>query len=297
MRGNQLRLKDGRALGYIEYGRKEGFPIFLFHGTPGSRLCFLDDDETSLAKGIRLISVDRPGYGISDSKPNRTILEWVDDVEELADYLGIAKFSVMGLSGGGAYAAACGYKIPDRLYSVGMISSVMPFHNGKPPKSMMKENRIAFMLAKYAPWLVKMASKSQIKYMDKHPEKFKQQMKKGNKHLSEWDRQFLQTDEQLEATIMHLREAYRNQVDEGVNEPVLLSKPWGFELRDIQAPVIIFHGKEDRMAPYDEMLKASKQIPKCRVYEIEHAGHFLSEDEEIYESILDALKVDTHIAC
>ncbi|MFJ7932186.1 alpha/beta fold hydrolase [Peribacillus sp. NPDC096448] len=284
--GQILQLNDGRKLGYIQYGKKDGIPIFLFHGTPGSRIWFLDDDEVSNSLGIRLISIDRPGYGLSDLKPNRTVLDWTDDVEELANHLQIENFSVIGVSGGGAYAAACGYKIPQRINSITMVSSVTPFKDGKPPKAMVKENRIAFWLSKNAPWILKLSYKSMVKIMDKSPDKFKKDLKNGNKHLTDWDRQFLQTDEHLEATFRHLREAYRNQVDEGATEPYLLSKYWGFDLKDIKVPVYLFHGEEDRMAPVEEIKKVSRIIPECQLHLIPDAGHFLTDDSKIWGRIL-----------
>jgi pimeloyl-ACP methyl ester carboxylesterase len=64
--------------------------------------------------------------GLSDYKKDRTILDWPDDVVELADALGIDKFPIEGISGGGPYAAACAYKIPDRLTACGIISGLGP---------------------------------------------------------------------------------------------------------------------------------------------------------------------------
>jgi pimeloyl-ACP methyl ester carboxylesterase len=284
-----IALKDGRKIGYIEYGDRNGIPVFFFHGTPGSRLMFLVDDEISKNLGIRLICLDRPGFGISDPKPNRTILDWADDVQEVADYLNIVKFSVIGISGGGAYAAACAYKLADRLHSAAMVSSVAPFMNGKPPKSMMKANRIAFFLAKHAPWLMKASYKAQKKLLEQQPEKFMKETSKGNKHLNEWDRQFLQTDDQVKSFMMHFGEAIRMSVDECVNEPVLMAKPWGFSVSDIQIPVDVWHGENDTMAPIEEMKNITPTIPNAQTHYIPGAGHFLVDDEETYKNILSTI--------
>jgi pimeloyl-ACP methyl ester carboxylesterase len=289
MRDLTVELKDGRRVGYIEYGDKTGIPVFFFHGTPGSRLMFLEDDETSKALGIRLISLDRPGFGLSTPKPNRTVLDWVDDVEEVADELNIGTFSVVGVSGGGAYAAACAFKLPNRIHTAALVSSTTPFINGKAPKSMMKANRMAFFLANHVPWLVKASYKAQKKLMKEQPEKFMKQTKEGNKHLVEWDRQFLQTEEQLKSLMMHLGEAFRFSVDECVNEPVLLSKPWGFALKDIHIPVDVWHGEKDIMAPFEEMKKLAATIPMCETHYNPEAGHFLPDDDKTWKSILERI--------
>ena len=108
-----LQLKDGRKLGYAEYGDLSGKPMFHFHGHPGSRLEGKLFGEKPKEHGVHVISVDRPGIGLSDFLPKRTLLDWPDDIIELADHLGLSKFVVEGMSGGGPYAVACAYKIPE----------------------------------------------------------------------------------------------------------------------------------------------------------------------------------------
>jgi len=52
-------------------------------------------------KGIRLIGVDRPGYGLSDDSLWHNRSDWAEDVAEMADRLGIERFSILGAPGGG----------------------------------------------------------------------------------------------------------------------------------------------------------------------------------------------------
>jgi len=85
----QVKLKDGRLLGYAEYGSPDGKPVFYFHGHPGSRRDWpvFDDDGCAAELNARIIAVDRPGHGLSDFKRGREILDWPDDVIEIADAL------------------------------------------------------------------------------------------------------------------------------------------------------------------------------------------------------------------
>lgn len=124
-----FKLETERKLGYAEYGVKGGHPVFYFHGYPGSRL------EAGLMKDhwerndIHLISVDRPGMGLSDFQPHRTILDQPDDVMELAAHLGLDGYRVLGMSGGGPYALACAYKIPsEKITSCTVISGSGPYY-------------------------------------------------------------------------------------------------------------------------------------------------------------------------
>ena len=107
IRDSYHQLSDGRNLSFTEYGDAQGCPIFAFHGLPGSRLWFNENDEVSNSLGIRLITVDRPGFGNSDPKPKRSFLDFSKDIEELCQQLSINSYSVLGISGGGVYAAAC----------------------------------------------------------------------------------------------------------------------------------------------------------------------------------------------
>jgi len=103
MKDSIFTLKDGRNLGYIEYGNPKGIPIFLFHGTPGSRIFGLEEPLIQ-QENLRIFTPERPGYGLSDPLNGRTIERYPDDIAELANHLEIEKFHVAGMSGGGPYA-------------------------------------------------------------------------------------------------------------------------------------------------------------------------------------------------
>ena len=126
----QVKLHDGRTLGYAEYGDPGGVPVFYFHGFPGSRLDYLifDDGNAARKTGARIIAPDRPGTGLSDPKRGRRMLDWPDDVGALADALDIKRFAVLGVSGGGPFAAACAYGIPERLIKTGIVCGMGPAH-------------------------------------------------------------------------------------------------------------------------------------------------------------------------
>ena len=75
-----IKLPDGRRLAYAEYGDTNGKAVFLFHGLPGSRLSWGLLPGDPIPSGLRIIAPDRPGYGCSDPKLHRTLLNWADDV-------------------------------------------------------------------------------------------------------------------------------------------------------------------------------------------------------------------------
>ncbi len=125
----QIRLPDGRFLGFDQYGRADGRPLFYIHGSPSSRLEFRIFGSDALVQSLnaRLIAVDRPGIGLSSFQPNRRLLDFPNDLLALADYLKIEKFSVFAYSLGGPYGLACALAIPERLEKVGIISGAALF--------------------------------------------------------------------------------------------------------------------------------------------------------------------------
>ena len=102
-------LESGRSLGYAEWGDASGFPLVQFHGSSSSRLEHPVQQE--VLEGVRLLTIDRPGHGLSEFQPDRTLLDWPHDVAALADHLGIERFAVSGWSAGGPYAF--GVCVPD----------------------------------------------------------------------------------------------------------------------------------------------------------------------------------------
>lgn len=285
-----MTLSDGRKLGFSVYGDKKGIPLFLFHGTPGSRIWFLEDDNIAQRLGIYLIATDRPGYGLSDKKGNRKILEYSSDIEELADYLQLDNFSVLGVSGGGAYAAAVSHCLTNKVKLCILVSTATPFLDGKPSKAMSKENRLAFFLTNYFPWLLKLVNKSQKKIIDKNPEKYKKTLKKGGSHLSEWDNEILLVEDVLENGIIHSKEAYRQGVNEVIYESKLLTRDWGFKIEEIKTPIKIWHGEDDTLSPIREVKAMEKRLLDVESHFIKNGGHFLAENDEVWESILTNIK-------
>jgi pimeloyl-ACP methyl ester carboxylesterase len=153
---NRIRLGDGRTLGIVECGDPGGIPVLYFHGFPGSRLEVHLADRSAARLNVRLIGIDRPGYGISDFKPGRILIDWPDDVTELADQFGLGRFGVMGISGGGPYAAACAHNIPNRLTAVGIGCGLGPIDPADVPANMTWFNRFGLKLAGNIPSLTKL---------------------------------------------------------------------------------------------------------------------------------------------
>jgi pimeloyl-ACP methyl ester carboxylesterase len=119
-----MRTRDARNIGVLEVGQAAGVPVFHFHGSGSSRVEALLVAGAAEKTGVRLIALDRPGIGRSDPCDRDRLLDWPDQVVEVADALKIRKFAVLGMSAGGPYALACAAGIPHRLTACGLICVV-----------------------------------------------------------------------------------------------------------------------------------------------------------------------------
>lgn len=266
----QVRLSDGRALGYAEYGARSGWPVLFFHGYPGSRLDAALGAPAALDAGARLISIDRPGYGLSDFKPGRRISDWPADVLELAQALGLERFAVMGVSGGGPYAAACARFIPERLSAVAIVCGVGPFDAPDATRGMSRQNRILFAVGRYAPWLVGLAMRAMLRSVERDPDAM---LKRMSSALPQVDRDVLARPEVRSALIAGMSEAGRQGVRGISQEAALYARPWGFDLAEIEIPVCLFQGEVDQNVPPGMGRHQASAIPNCRARFYPEEGH------------------------
>ena len=116
---------DGRELHFCEWGPVEGRPVFVLHGTPGSRYLRHVGGEYE-RQSLRVITYDRPGYGRSSRLPGRTVAQSATDIATIADHLGLHRFGVVGISGGGPSALAAAAAMPDRVTRCATIVGAGP---------------------------------------------------------------------------------------------------------------------------------------------------------------------------
>jgi len=254
-------------VGISEYGDPDGIPVLYFHGFPGSRLDgnLFDFDKTGKECNTRIIGIDRPGIGISDFQPDRTLLDWPEVVLSLADNLGIEKFSILGVSGGGPYALSCAYAIPERLLSISTVSGMGPYSykeslNGK-AMLIPKQNGVVRMLIA---WGLKLA-------VMKNPDKLKENIKAT---LPDTDLNYLKQSDKMEQLTKVFKESFRQGLKGYLYEAKLYRRNWGFKVSDIKTNVYLWHGTSDNNVSIDLAKRIASEIPNCKSTFIENEGHF-----------------------
>lgn len=281
-----LRLRDGRSLGYRELGDPAAPPVLAFHGSPGSRLDSGLVDPASLgALRARLIFPDRPGLGLSDYQPGRTLRHWPADVRELADALGLERFAVTGVSGGGPYAAVCAHDLADRVTAVALVSAVAPLDAPGVTRGM-GIGRHFFRLARWAPWLVERLMAPMGRQLQADPERAMLQVKGS---FSPPDQAVMQARPELQdAFARTLREVYRQGARGMVHDMAICARPWGFRLEAIRVPVDVWQGEADTNVPPAMARYFARLIPNARAHFFPGEGHFMivSHAAEIFTTLL-----------
>ncbi|MFW9998766.1 MAG: alpha/beta fold hydrolase [Candidatus Hodarchaeota archaeon] len=239
--------------------------------------------EKPKENGVRIIGIDRPGFGLSDFQHKRRLLDWPDDIIELADHLGLNKFAVMGISGGGPYAAVCAYKIPQRLTCCGIISGIGPINF--PKKGMMLANRIGLFIGRWLPFLLKRITKAEMELFEDP-----KSIEKMGEILPEPDRKFLDDDKFLKTFIEECKEGFRSGLDGAVLDNRIYSKSWGFDLNEISPDlqVYLWHGELDVNVPISTGKKMCELIPNCKGYFFPNEAHFsicLNHIDEIFGTL------------
>lgn len=272
-------LSDGRLLGYAEYGDPKGKPLLYFHGWPSSRLRGESFDTAAKNAKARVISIDRPGYGLSTFQKNRTLLDWPRDVVELMDFLKIKTFSVMGVSGGGPYAAAVAYKIPERLYKVGIVVGLAPTWIPGALEGMPYFARIGWRNYSRVPFLAFLASLQWYVFTN-FP--IFQSLVPMNKE----DKKILRPS--LFKKDTKLAEAFRQGI-KGVELDLLLyTHDWGFEVKNIKARTFLWYADMDTSVTLKMAQYYAKEIKDSTLKVYKGEGHMISRThaEEILKTLV-----------
>jgi pimeloyl-ACP methyl ester carboxylesterase len=280
----QIKLPDGRKLGFDEHGPPNGTPLFYFHGTPSSRIEFNQVRNEALLESlnIRVIAPDRPGIGLSSFQSGRHFLDWPSDVLSLADHLGFNRFGIVGYSGGGAYAAVCAFAIPERITRAGIVSGVGPFTEPKLVVAIPQENQRFLHLSNQKPWLSRLMIRMMGAMIRIAPGKVIANLMAS---LPEADRAIVNLPEVQQTFLAMVQEALRQGPLGPQHDTRLMVTAWDFKPREIQIPVYLWHGEEDRNAPIAMGRYMADAIPNSQAKFYSGEGHlslFKKYAEEIF---------------
>jgi len=263
------QMRDGRLLGYVERGYPDGYPVLHHHGMPGSRLQHEASDEFYRAAGVRLITPDRPGYGFSDKRREGRLVDWPDDVTDLMDFLGVARFAVTGLSGGGIYALACGGLLPDRVTNIVVTGCPAPMEIDGAFRGMRFLTRAGVWLGRDARWLLRAGAWLVGGIARRNPRLIYERFNRRTGPDGAW----ISSPSFRGGAIDDLKEALRSGPWGYVKDIEALASPWGFPLAAIRAQVHLWHGDADGVIPPQHGEYLARNIPNAVLHRCAGEGH------------------------
>ncbi len=279
------QLLDGRILGYAEYGSPNGTPVFYFTGGNSSRLEGEWFNNAAKKKNVRLIVPDRPGFGLSTFQPNRKLLDWPNDVLELANALSIDSFSIFGLSGGGPHVLATVYKIPEKIKKVAVISGTAPPEMQDKFNGMWPPVKLIFLTAKHLP----VVNRFLLKQMSGFYSNEEQMMKRMKQALPIPDVELIERNpEVIKIFANATKESHRNGIEGDAWEWHLYVNEWGFQISDINREIKLWYGLYDQQVPIGMGRYFASVLPKASLVEVENGGHFSTINNYI-EDVFDYL--------
>jgi pimeloyl-ACP methyl ester carboxylesterase len=262
--GDVLVLGDGRRVGVGVFGARDGFPVIAFHGMPGSRLMYATVAQAAARRGVRLIAVDRPGYGRSDRCAGGTLLDYAGDVAAIAQIIGLDRFAVLGTSGGGCYALACAARLDSRLTRVGVVSGIGPLHTPGSLSGMAPVNRWIFRLARLSPAVVGVVL----------PRLVRRSLSQLQAHVAAGTSPTPSIPPAvLPLVVADQAEAIRQGGAGIAFDAANLWRPWGFPLTQITVPADLWHGDADNLAPAEHGRLIVGAIPGCEATFYPGEGH------------------------
>jgi pimeloyl-ACP methyl ester carboxylesterase len=245
---DEVLIRNWRRLAVRRWGVPGGAPVFLLHGTPGSRLSARPTEAELTTLGVRLITYDRPGYGLSDPHPGRSVADAADDVRAIADARGIDTFAVIGRSGGGPHALACAALLPERVTRVASLVGLAPYDASglNWMRGMVEMNRQQYSAALQGARQLAQLLYPQVVAMRSNPEHLVQRLEATAPPA---DLAELSDPEYRSELVQSMVEAIDRSLDGWAADSLAFTRPWGFDPGWIHTPTLLWHGNGDVFSP------------------------------------------------
>lgn len=277
-----IKLKDGRNLGYAEFGDPKGIPIISLHGWQSSRIHGRRMAEAALKLNIRIIAPDRPGTGLSKYKKNRNLLDYTEDLIQLVNHLKINKFIMVGISGGAPYAAAFAYKYPERIKKLGLIVALAPTFIKGNLKGMKLKYKSLWWPQHYLSLggnLTSLANSLITRHLS--PERYV--------YFATAKSERIVAEKFKQVSIDTRKQAYLQGFRGPASDLNLYTHDWGFDLNQIEVPTFLYYGELDKVCPpvMGEYYKKQIKNSKLTIYKGESHYCQIAHTEDILKELIN----------
>jgi pimeloyl-ACP methyl ester carboxylesterase len=276
-----VAVEQGRRLGFASFGTAHGRAVFWLHGTPGARRQIpVEARAYAEVHDLRIIGIDRPGIGWSTAHVYDNVLGWTEDLEVVADTLGVGEFHTIGLSGGGPYALAAGAAMPDRVRSIGVLGGVAPTVGEDAA-----EGGLVRVAVPFAPLLalgrvpLSFALTNAVRLV----RPFGGTVIDAYRVLQpEGDKKVLARPEFRAMFLDDILNGSRKQISAPLADLLMFTRHWGFHLADVSTPVLWWHGDGDHIVPWRHGEHCVSRLPAAELHTLSGESHLggmvLAED-------------------
>jgi pimeloyl-ACP methyl ester carboxylesterase len=269
-----IQLEDSAVIAFEEYGDANGVPVIFCHGWPSSRTMARLIDEPARELGIRVISPDRPGISGSTLKPERKLMDWPRLVERIVDHLGICEFRMLAISGGAPYAYATAAAMPQRVRAIAIVGGAPPMAEPFDAEGLLPLYRWMLALHRTEPRLLRILFHLARPVLSLRPPVRLRPLLLKMLMLRPCDAESLQDAAAFEAIFESQRRAWRGSAEGVMADAQIYAQPWGFAIEDVQVPVRLWHGKQDRAFSVRLAEQVAKRLPNCKARFVDDAGHY-----------------------
>lgn len=276
-----MTLPDGRRQAYQVLGDLNGRGLIVLHGTPGSSRQLAGLDRHAAERGVALIAPDRAGYGGSDYDPARTIASSARDIASLITHLAQGGCAVIGMSGGGPTALACGVVAADQVSAVATVGGVGPL---VPRDPALPPDRLVIKTARRSAAGTR-ALFAAMTLAGLRPE---QALDSFAKLLAEPDAHLLREDSQLRAGFLDdIGHPSPTTARAAARDFLLFAREWDVDLAEMGVPAQIWHGTQDRNVPVQHARVIAARCPAARLHIVDGGGHMLlGQLDQIMASVM-----------
>jgi len=287
LEGN-IAVGDDRQIGFAEFGDPQGRAVFWLHGTPGARRQIpMEARVYAEQRQIRLIGVDRAGIGSSSPYQYDTVFAFAEDLRTIADTLGIDRFEVIGLSGGGPYTLACAAAMPDRVVAAGVLGGVAPVRGADAIGG-----GVSTLITAAAPVVevagapLRLVASQLIRLIRPVAEPA---LYAYARISPEADRRLLVRPEFKAMFLDDLLNGSRKQLAAPFADVVVFARDWGFRLDEVNVPIRWWHGDRDHIVPFEHGQHVVSRLPDAQLTHLPGESHLagLGRAEEILGTMVE----------
>jgi pimeloyl-ACP methyl ester carboxylesterase len=285
MEEHLIEIEDGRTVGFADLGRPDATALVWCHGGPGSRLEPAAMTPNAADAGLRVVGIDRPGYGRSTPQPGRTIGGWVAEGLAVVDALGIERFLVAGISTGGAYALALAAAAPERVLGVVACCALtdMRWPEGRARMSAPETAGIWNAPDRDAALVIA------VEGFGADGAKMMERSNDADVVLPPADIATLSDPQFLMGMAQGMQEMFAFGVQGYTDDRIADGPGWiTFDVAGITCPVTVLHGRADTVVPIAHAYHTAEIVPGATLRVVDDLGHF-SITEHVVPAALDLL--------